>query len=150
MSFTVDANLLLYASDEESPWHERAVTAVDELALGPEIVYLFWPTIMAYLRIATHPAVFARPLAQADARANIEAILELPHVQTSGEQDAFWQRYTEVADDIRPSGNAVPDAHLAALMVENGVRTIWTRDRDFRKFRGITVRDPFDSPARRR
>lgn len=31
-----------------------------------------------------------------------------------------------------------------ALMLENGVRTIWTRDRDSGKFRGITVRDPFD------
>jgi len=30
-------------------------------AQGPEIVYLFWPTIMAYLRIATHPTVFRRP-----------------------------------------------------------------------------------------
>jgi predicted nucleic acid-binding protein len=37
----------------------------------------------------------------------------------------------------------VPDAHLVALMLENGVRTIMTRDRDYRKFRGITVRDPF-------
>ena len=111
----------------------------------PEIVYLFWPTVMAYLRIATHPAVFARPLSQADARANIEALLALPHVQTSGESDDFWRRYAEVADDVSPTGNLVPDAHLVALMLENGVRTIWTRDRDYRTFRGITVRDPFAS-----
>jgi hypothetical protein len=150
MSFTIDANLLLYASDEESPWHPGAVAAVDQLARGPEIVHLFWPTIMAYLRIATHPAVFARPLAHADARANIEALLDLPHVQTSGEQDAFWRRFTEVAEDVRLTGNLVPDAHLVALMLENGVRTIWTRDRDFRKFRGITVRDPFERPLRSR
>jgi hypothetical protein len=144
MSLTIDANLLLYASDEGSPWHERAVAAVDELALGPEIVHLFWPTIMAYLRISTHPAVFARPLTHADARANIQALLDLPQVQTSGEQDAFWRRFIEVAEDVHPTGNLVPDAHLVALMLENGVRTIWTRDRDFRKFRGITIRDAFD------
>jgi toxin-antitoxin system PIN domain toxin len=143
MSFAIDANLLLYASDEESPWHERAVARLDEVALGPEIVHLFWPTVMAYLRIATHPAVFARPLSHADARANIESLLELPHVQTSGEQDAFWRRFTEVADDVVPTGNLVSDAHLVALMLENGVRTILTRDRDYRKFRGLTVKDPF-------
>lgn len=28
-------------------------------------------------------------------------------------------------------------------MRENGVRTIWTDDRDFRRFDGIYVRDPF-------
>jgi toxin-antitoxin system PIN domain toxin len=133
----------LYASDEESAWHERAVALLDEMALGPEIVHLFWPTVMAYLRVATHPAVFGRPLPHADARANIEALLDLPHVQASGEQDAFWRRFIEVADDVAPTGNLVPDAHLVALMLENGVRTIWTHDRDYRKFRGITVRDPF-------
>ncbi|GIV00558.1 MAG: hypothetical protein KatS3mg014_2173 [Actinomycetota bacterium] len=33
--------------------------------------------------------------------------------------------------------------HLVALMRENGVRTILTHDRDFRRFDGIRVRDPF-------
>ena len=143
MSFAIDANLLLYASDEESQWHATAVQTLDEVALGPEIVHLFWPTVMAYLRIATHPAVFARPLSHADARSNIQALLDLPHVQTSGESDAFWRRFSEVADDVAPTGNLVPDAHLVALMLENGVRTIMTHDRDYRKFRGISVRDPF-------
>lgn len=143
MSFAIDANLLLYASDQDSPWHDAAVQTLDEVALGPEIAHLFWPTVMAYLRIATHPAVFARPLSHADARSNIQALLELPHVQTTGESDAFWSRFAEVADDVSPTGNLVPDAHLVALMLENGVRTILTRDRDYRKFRGITVRDPF-------
>ncbi|MEX1155895.1 MAG: TA system VapC family ribonuclease toxin [Chloroflexota bacterium] len=143
MSFAIDANLLLYASDEESPWHEAAMHRLDEVALGPEIVHLFWPTVMAYLRIATHPAVFARPLSHAGARSNIQGLLDLPHVQTSGESDAFWRRFGEIADDVAPTGNLVPDAHIVALMVDNGVRTILTRDRDYRKFRGITVRDPF-------
>ena len=145
MSYALDANLLLYASDEESPWHEAAVRRLDEVALGPEIVHLFWPTVMAYLRIATHPAVFARPLSHAEARSNIQALLELSHVQTSGESHAFRRAFTDVAEDVAPTGNLVPDAHLVALMLENGVRTILTRDRDYRKFRGITVREPFAS-----
>jgi predicted nucleic acid-binding protein len=49
-----------------------------------------------------------------------------------------------VADDALPSGNLVPDAHLVTLMAENDVRTIWTRDRDFRRFPRIEVRDPFE------
>ena len=145
MSFAIDANLLLYASDEESPFHERATALLDEIAIGPELAYLFWPTAMAYLRIATHPAIFARPLSHADARSNLEALLALPHVQAVGETDAFWRRFTEVADDVRPTGNLVPDAHIVALMLEHGVRTIWTRDRDYRAFAGIRVKDPLAS-----
>jgi len=143
VSFAVDANLLLYASDEESPLHEQAMGLLDRIAIGPEIAYLFWPVTMAYLRIATHPAIFARPLSHADARANVEALFDLPHVQAIGEADGFWDRFGEVADDVAPTGNLVPDAHLVALMLANGVRTIWTRDRDYRKFRGIRAHDPF-------
>jgi predicted nucleic acid-binding protein len=49
-----------------------------------------------------------------------------------------------VAAEADARGNLVPDAHLVALMVENGVRMIWTRDRDCRRFRGIEARDPFE------
>ncbi len=143
MSYTLDANVLLSASDESSPVHANARAFVQRLADGPEIAYLFWPTVMAYLRIATHPAIFARPLTAAEVIGNVEQLLARPHVRTTGEQERFWIRYREVSDDSVPAGNLVPDAHLVTLMLENDVRTIWTRDRDFRRFQGIEVRDPF-------
>jgi len=40
-------------------------------------------------------------------------------------------------------GNQVPDTHLAALMRQNGVRILYTRDRGFRRFDFLDVRDPF-------
>jgi hypothetical protein len=48
-----------------------------------------------------------------------------------------------VAAGDRPRGNEVPDAHLAALMRQHGVRLIYTRDRRFRRFDEIDARDPF-------
>lgn len=143
MSATLDANLLLYASDESSPFHARALETLAMLARGPELLYLFWPTVMAYLRIATHPSVFESPLPPDIARANVERLLDLPHVQTAGEQTRFWETFRMVATDVDARGNLVPDAHVAALMRENGVTTIWTSDRDFRRFPWIDVRDPF-------
>ncbi len=144
MSYTLDANVLLYASDEASPLHARSLDVVTGAAQGPEIVYLFWPTIMAYLRIATHPTVFRRPLSIVEAVGNVEALIGRPHVQAPGEDVRFWRRFREVVADAAPSGNLVPDAHLVSLMLDNGVRTIWTHDRDYRRFRGIEVRDPFE------
>ena len=143
MSLTVDANVLLYASDASSPRHARAREVVEELASGPELAYLFWPTIMAYLRIATHSAIFDRPLPAREAIENVEALLSRPNVRAPGEQPDFWRRYRAVAADAAPTGNLVPDAHLVALMLDNEVRTIWTHDRDYRRFKGIEVRDPF-------
>jgi hypothetical protein len=143
MSYTVDANLLLYASDSSSPFHDRSSALLGQMAQGPEIVYLFWPVLMAYLRIATHPSVFAAPLTPAEATGNLERLLALPHVQTPGEHERFWSSYQRVADaSVR--GNLIPDAYVVALMHENGVRTIWTHDRDFRRFDGVDARDPFE------
>jgi toxin-antitoxin system PIN domain toxin len=144
VSYALDANILLYASDESSPHHRRSLEVVTRAAQGPEIVYLFWPSIMAYLRIATHPGVFRRPLPLAEAVGNVAALIGRPHVQTPGEQERFWRRFGEVAADAAPTGNLVADAHLVGLMLENGVRTIWTHNRDYRRFRGIEVRDPLE------
>ena len=65
------------------------------------------------------------------------------HVRVAGEGDDFWASFRRVAADGKPRGNLVPDAHLVALMREHGVSTIWSHDRDLRKFSGITVKDPF-------
>jgi len=144
LSFTFDANVLLYASDEASAHHAQARAFLEQVARGEELAYLFWPTVMGYLRIATHPAIFEEPLQPADAVANVDQLLALPHVQTIGEQDRFWPSYRRLAGEADARGNLVPDAHLVALMVENGVRTIWTHDRDYRRFSSIEARDPFD------
>ncbi len=142
MSSTVDANVLVYASNVADPLHERALALVRRLADGPELVYLFWPTLMGYLRIVTHPAVLLRPLAPADAMRNVGALLDRPHVRAPGEADGFWSIYRAIAGD-RPRGDDVPDSHVASLMRQHGVRLIYTRDRDFRRFDGIEARDPF-------
>lgn len=143
MSVALDANVALHASDDESPYRSRATAVIDVIARGPQIVYLFWPTVMAYLRIATHPSIFARPLSLPKARDNIEQLLAFPNVRSAAESEDFWRHLSDVLADASPTGNLVPDAHVVALMRGHGVRTIWTRDRGFRRFAGISVIDPF-------
>jgi toxin-antitoxin system PIN domain toxin len=145
LSFAIDANILLYASDASSRFHERALDFLRDCAEGPELLYLPWPTVMAYLRIATHPAIFEAPLSPAEAISNVEGLLGRPHVRAVGEDDRFWGIYREISEGIVVRGNLVPDAHVVALLIQSGVTTIWTHDRDFRKFSGIRVREPFDS-----
>jgi len=143
VSTALDANLLLYASDTDSPLHAAALHVLEDLAGGPELVYLFWPVAMAYLRIATHPSIFREPLSRAQAEGNLEQLIERPHVRCPGERDGFWPTYRATAEPAGARGNLVPDAHLVALMHQHGLSTILTRDRDFRRFDGIRVIDPF-------
>lgn len=143
MSATVDANVLLYASDAGSDRRERAVALLEGFAACPDLLYLFWPVVMAYLRIGTHPSVFDQPLDPAVARRNIEGLLSRPNVRAPGEQDGFWRAFERVVEGDVVRGNLVPDAHLVALMRQHGVRTIWTADRDFARFAGIDAKDPY-------
>jgi toxin-antitoxin system PIN domain toxin len=145
VSSTLDANVLLYASDESSALHRPAKSFLRRLAAGTELVYLFWPTVMAYLRIATHPAIFRRPLSEDEAASNVESLLSLAHVRSPGEADGFWKAFRGVCGPLVVRGNLVPDAHVVALMRLYGVSEIWTRDRDYRKFAGVRVLDPFQS-----
>lgn len=143
MSATIDVNVLVHASNTDDPLHDAATALVRRLAEGPELVYLFWPVLLGYLRIVTHPGILTNPLSPAIAMRNVDALLDRPHVRAPGEADGFWAVFRGTAGD-RPRGNDVPDAHVAALMRQHGVRLIYTRDRDFRRFDGLDARDPFE------
>jgi predicted nucleic acid-binding protein len=81
VSYSVDVNVLIYASDRSSDRHERARRFVETCAAGPEILCLTWPTLMSYPRIATHPRTFAAPLNPDEALSNVASLVGLPHVR---------------------------------------------------------------------
>jgi len=142
MSFAVDANILLYASDSSGPHHKQARSFLESCMSGEETFYLGWPTLMGYLRMATHPAIFERPLSPSEAMRNVDALLGLPHVRALFEQEGFWEIYRGIAKTIPARGNMVPDIHLAALLRHHGIKRLYTHDRDFRKFDFLRVVDP--------
>jgi toxin-antitoxin system PIN domain toxin len=142
VSFAIDVNVLLYASDEASPFARQAAAFLAECAAGREILCVAWPTVMSYLRISTHPTIFASPLDPDEAMRNIEALVQLPHVRVLSEEEGFWDIYRTLTRRLAVRGNLVPDAHLAALLRQHGVRILYSSDRDFRRFDFLEVRDP--------
>ncbi len=144
MSRTLDVNILVYAADETSGRHQRARALLDHVATSASITYLFWPVLLGYIRVITHPAILMSPLTPETAIADVSNLIERPQIVVTGERDRFWTAFKSVAAPVGPRGSLVPDAHVVALMREHGVTTIWSNDRDFRKFDAITVRNPFD------
>ena len=143
MSYSLDANVLLYASDRSSDRFEAATRFVGACAAGRELLCLAWPTLMSYLRIATHPRIFASPLSPEEASGNVRALLALPHVRAVSELDGFMDAYARLTGGVAVRGNLVPDAHLAAILFQHGVRTLYSNERDFLKFGWLDLRDPF-------
>ena len=144
MSYSIDVNLLLYASDRSSPHHSVASRFLESRAEDPDLFCLCWTTLMAYVRIATHPRIFSHPLSPDEALSNVESLIELPSVRVLSEDDGFLGMYRDVTAGDVVRGNLVPDAHLVGILRQHGVRTLYTTDTDFRRFEFLDVLNPLD------
>ena len=137
----VDANLLVYAHVESYRQHDAARAWLDEQLAAPTRVALPWPSLLAFVRLVTNPRVFTEPESVSDAWDQVESWLDA---------DVAWTpsptaRHREVlAGCLTTSGlraNDVPDAHLAALALEHGLR-LATTDRGFARFAHLDWFDP--------
>lgn len=136
-----DANLLLYAYDTSSPRHELARAWLEENLNGREPFAIPWSSVHAFLRIGTHPSVFAHPLSIREAADAVESWLGLPAVHVPEPGPRYWPILQGLLIGGQARGNLVGDAHLAALAIEHGA-TLCTTDRDFARFPGLRVVDP--------
>jgi toxin-antitoxin system PIN domain toxin len=137
----VDANVLIYAHVSSYRQHEAARDWLEDQLASPRRVGLPWPSLLAFVRLVTNPRMFTEPASVADAWGQVESWLDA---------DATWTpaptaRHREtLAACLTTSGlraNDVPDAHLAALCLEHGLR-LATTDRGFSRFETLDWFDP--------
>ncbi len=137
----LDVNLLLYAYVDTFPQHNAARDWLDSALNGSSRVGLPWPSLLAFVRLACNPRVFAPAVS----------------VESAWRQVAHWlscevvwipqptARHAEILGELLISANAnsnlVSDAHLAALAIEHGL-TLCTTDGDFARFRGLRWQNP--------
>jgi len=138
----VDTNILVYAHREDSPFHEPASRCVAELAEGTALWAIPWPCLHEFLAIVTHPRIYAPPTPLARALAQVDAWIESPSLALLSESEAHWPTLRRSLTDGRIAGAQVHDARIAALCEQHGVRELWSADRDFSRFRGVTVLNP--------
>jgi toxin-antitoxin system PIN domain toxin len=141
--FVVDTNVLVYGAETSFPEHSRCRELLLEWQRRVTAWYTTWPIVYEFLRVTTHPRVFAKPWTVASAWKFIEALLASPglRVLTAGDKHAEIARgVLEEHADLR--GNLLHDAHTATLMREHGVRQIYTRDTDFHRFSFLDPLDP--------
>jgi uncharacterized protein len=139
----VDTNILLYAVNPASPEHARARARVEHLRRGTSPWFLTWGIAYEFLRVATHPAVFPRPLSISAAALFLRRLTDSPSLQILRESERHLALLEEEISATRGiSGNHVHDAHVVVLMREHNLRAILTADKGFRRFKSIEVIDP--------
>ena len=137
----LDANLLLYAYGQSSPFHARARGWIESVFSGDETVGLPWQTITAFVRIATDPRVPGYRRAADEVLRVVEEWLRHPRVQVLAPGDDHWAVLRRMIVDGQASGPLVSDAELAALTIEHG-GILYTADRDFARFPGLRWVNP--------
>jgi len=143
MSGLLDTNLLIYAVNQDSAQHRRARSFLENRLSASDPLYLSWSNLYEFLRVTTHPKVFARPLSWNQAFQMLEVFLDSPQVEILREGEEHGRILQEILKGLRnPRGNFMHDCHLAALMREHGVKTVYTHDMDFRLFGFLEVVDP--------
>lgn len=139
----IDANLLLYAYDAGSPLHQHAKGWWEETLSAAEAVGLPWQTLVAFVRIGTHPRVFAQPMTLDEAIGHVSSWLQQPVAGPLVADEGHWEIYAELLRRGQARGNLASDANLAALALSHGA-TLCTTDRDFARFDGLSWTNPLE------
>lgn len=142
----VDANLLLYAYHPRAGQHEASRAWLEAALSGPDLVRFAWLTLWAFLRIATNPRVFERPLSTAEADAAVSSWLERPVAGILEPGERHWDILRSLMRDGQTIGPLVMDAVVAAIALEHGA-TLYTTDRDFSRFAELRWTNPLAAPA---
>ncbi len=131
----------MYAANRSAPEHELARRWLDARLSGTPRVGLPWPSLLAFVRIVSNPAILRNAVTPAAAWRQVEDWLGC---------DAAWiplpgPQHPAVLGTLLQvpfmSSRLVPDAHLAALAIEHGV-TLCSTDGDFARFAGLKWANP--------
>ena len=137
----VDANLLIYAIDADSPRHTPARRWLEETLSGTTRVGLAWIVTLAFVRITTRSGIVGNPLSPEQALAYVDSWLQQPFVATVAPGRHHWPIFRNLTLTTGTAGNLTSDAHLAALAIEHGY-AVYSSDNDFKRFPGIEHVNP--------
>lgn len=106
--------------------------------------YLTEGVVCEFLRMATHPEVFASPLDAKDALRFVDVLIQRDNVHVLAAGAAHWSILAELLAELtHVSGTLLFDVRTFALMREHGVGRIYSVETDMLQFAGIEVVNPF-------
>src|SRR5574342_897638 len=140
----VDVNVLVHAYREDAPRHRAFRTWLKNAVGGDESFGLADLILSRFVRVVTHPRVFSPPSPVAHALTFVQALRERPNCVHLTPGPRHWEIFAQLCRTARAKGNLVPDAYLAALVIETGNEWI-TTDRDYSRFPGLRWRHPLES-----
>ncbi len=137
----VDLNILLYAVNENAHHHTRIRAWWEQTINGEESIGLPWVVLLGFLRLASNPSVFPRPLDSDSVIAKVDVWLAQTNIRVVTEKEGHWEMFRLLLGNSGTAGNLTTDAHLAALAMSYGAILV-SCDRDFARFKGLRWENP--------
>lgn len=140
----VDANVLVYAANESATSHVQAKTWLEEQLNGEARIGLPWPSLLAFMRLATSLRMSPTPISGKQAWTIVQSWLESPVAWVPSTTQRHVKIFAHLMEKYEISGNLVPDAHLAAYAIEHNV-PLASADTDFARFSEVRWINPIAS-----
>ena len=136
-----DVNVLVYAHREDTEHHLACRNWLESTINGEERYGVSELVLSGFVRITTHPKVFASPSPLTLALEFAEQVREQANAMLIEPGERHWSIFRRLCVEAKAKGNLVPDAYFAALAIEGGCEWI-TTDRDYSRFPGLRWRSP--------
>ena len=141
----LDTNVLLYTLTEASPFHGPARALYRQVIEGTLQACISPQVLCEFLSTCTDARRFHPALSVEQALRECLVFWEAHTLKKIFPSSTTFERATALIRRHRISRQEVFDAFLAATMLENGVRTIYTANtKDFLPFRELQVVNPFE------
>lgn len=148
MRFLVDTNVLVYLAHTASPEHRQVERFLNDRLAKGEPWCLTWGIVYEFLRVSTHPRVFATPMSAPEALRFINGLMARGEVSVLTPTERHWDTLQRTVTELsRPAGNLFHDIETAVLLREYGVPEIVTADTDFLQFSFLKVTNPLQSTS---
>ena len=139
----LDVNILLYAYRQDAKDHPSYKKFLQHVIDANEPYAIASVVFSGFLRIVTHPKVYAKPTPIRDALKFVSELRKPLSFMAGEPGPKHWGVFTELCEKLKVTGNLVPDAYLAAIAIEHGWELIST-DKDFKRFPKLRLRHPIE------
>ncbi len=136
-----DVNLLVYAHNRSSAFHESASRWWEECLNGEIPVLLPSVCLNGFIRIVTHPKIFDEPLRVAEAFDLCDLWITSPMLSLTVPSLGHYEHYKRLLKSVGVAAKLSTDAYIAAIALENQA-TVFSNDSDFSRFVGVKWTNP--------
>ena len=139
----LDTNILVYANNLDSSFHEPCKKLVEDAVIGRFPAYIAHQNLLELYAVVTDKRRIEKPLTPRSANSLVRYYLTSDNISIIYPTHATFTLLGKLIEEHSPLSHGIFDLMLVALMMENGISTIYTANtRHFSDFKEITPVSP--------